>query len=97
MKHDMMESEKDKNGKQSYDEMCSLGYGTSEKMCSSSNNATYRGGLFAGKKRKIGSRQQLCEVNVQIINKLSCKKYLIIVNSELQENTVISKILDNCH
>lgn len=40
MKHDMMESEKDKNGKQSYDEMCSLGYGTSEKMCSSSNNAT---------------------------------------------------------
>ena len=47
MKHDMMESEKDKNGKQSYDEMCSLGYGTSEKMCSSSNNATYRSGVLS--------------------------------------------------
>ncbi len=51
MKHDMIESEKDKNKINSYFEMCSSGYVTVGQMYSLLSSDTYRGGLFTGKRR----------------------------------------------
>ena len=47
MKHDMIESEKDKNGKQSYNEMCSSGYVTAGQMYSLLSSDTYRSGMLS--------------------------------------------------
>lgn len=43
----MIESEKDKNGKQSYNEMCSSGYVTAGQMYSLLSSDTYRSGVLS--------------------------------------------------